>query len=285
MSGDAALLAVSFVLGAAGGAGGWYAMSHIFHAPLFGRTNVRGAQVPVAVGLIIPLALVGSAAVLALMNSASVAEVPLGPLHASVLGAAGFALVGLLDDLAGDRSAEGFRGHLRSLRDGRLTTGAVKLFGGGAVALVAVAPTGADRPGRLVADAALVALAANLANLLDRAPGRVGKVTLLAAVPVLAAAGADLRLAGPVAVLGALVVLVRPDLNERLMLGDTGANVLGGTLGLAVVMTAAPSTRLAALAVVAALNVASELVSFSRVIERTAVLRWLDGLGRLRPRR
>jgi hypothetical protein len=35
------------------------------------------------------------------------------------------------------------------------------------------------------------------------------------------------------------------------------------------------------LVVVAGLNLASERVSFSRVIDRTAPLRWLDGLGRL----
>jgi UDP-N-acetylmuramyl pentapeptide phosphotransferase/UDP-N-acetylglucosamine-1-phosphate transferase len=67
------------------------------------------------------------------------------------------------------------------------------------------------------------------------------------------------------------------------MLGDTGANVLGATLALAVVLTTAPSTRTVVLVVVAALNLLSERVSFSRVIQRVAPLRWLDGLGRLPP--
>ena len=64
------------------------------------------------------------------------------------------------------------------------------------------------------------------------------------------------------------------------MLGDTGANVLGGTLGLAVVLTTSPATRTVTLVVVAALNLLSERVSFSRVIDRTPPLRWLDDLGR-----
>ena len=89
---------------------------------------------------------------------------------------------------------------------------------------------------RLVADALLIALAANLGNLLDRAPGRTIKCSLVAYVPIAIVAGTDRsgsrwrpsseRRSG----------LLPDDLHERLMLGDTGANVLGGVLGLAVVL-------------------------------------------------
>ena len=281
MSEDLVVLAVSFLLGVTGGAVLWRLLAHAFDAPLFLRTNVRGAEVPVAVGMILPLVLVASASVFVLAESASWIDVPLTSLSATVFGALGFAFLGLLDDLAGNRDAQGFGGHLRALRGSELTTGAVKLFGGAAVAMIIAAPTSGDRPGILLADAALIALSANLANLLDRAPGRLGKASLVAAVPIAIAAGADPRLIGPVIIGGALVALLVHDLRERLMLGDTGANVLGGVLGLAAEMTTAPSTRVAMLVVVAAFNLASERVSFSRVIERTTVLRWFDGLGRL----
>lgn len=281
MSSAAAVLSGSFLLGAVGAAILWRLLAHAFDSPLFLRTNVRGADVPVAVGMIIPLVLVGAAAGFVLAESASWTDTPLTALSVTVFGALGFAFLGLLDDLAGNRDAQGFGGHLRALRSSQLTTGAVKLFGGAAVAMLIAAPTSAGRPGILLADAALIALAANLANLLDRAPGRLGKAALVAAVPIVVVAGADQRLIGPAIVIGALAALLVHDLRERLMLGDTGANVVGGILGLAAVMTTAPSTRVAMLAVVAALNLASERVSFSRVIERVAVLRWLDGFGRL----
>ena len=49
----------------------------------------------------------------------------------------GFGALGLVDDLAGDRSVGGFRGHLGALRRGRLTTGAAKALGGGGLSLLA----------------------------------------------------------------------------------------------------------------------------------------------------
>ena len=280
MGSDATLIAAA-VLGAAGGAAGWWLLRDTFAKAIFARTNVRGVDVPVAVGVLLPIVLVAAAALLVLAESGDLVELPTGPLLTTVLAATGFGLLGLLDDLAGDGGSRGFAGHLRALADRRLTTGAVKLFGGGAVAVLVASTVSDQRPARLLADAALIALSANLANLFDRAPGRLAKVSLLAAVPIALVAGADERLIGPVVVLACVAALLVPDLHERLMLGDTGANVLGSTLGLAVVLTAASSTRSIVLVVVVALNLVSERVSFSAVIDRTPPLRALDRLGRL----
>jgi hypothetical protein len=80
--------------------------------------------------------------------------------------------------------------------------------------------------------------------------------------------------------MGAALGLVVPDLRERLMLGDAGANPLGGALGLGLVLTFSPGVRTIALVVLVALNLVSEVVSFSRVIDRVPPLRYLDGAGR-----
>ncbi len=79
---------------------------------------------------------------------------------------------------------------------------------------------------------------------------------------------------------GAFAGLLGDDLREHLMLGDTGSNVIGAVLGLAVVMECAPTTRTVLLVLVAALTLASEFVSFGRVIHAVPVLRRLDDLGR-----
>ena len=80
-------------------------------------------------------------------------------------------------------------------------------------------------------------------------------------------------------VVGAGLALLLDDLHEHLMVGDAGANVLGGAIGLGVVLTTGKPTRLVALAVVVALNLVSELVSFTRVIDAVPPLRALDRWG------
>jgi UDP-N-acetylmuramyl pentapeptide phosphotransferase/UDP-N-acetylglucosamine-1-phosphate transferase len=156
----------------------------------------------------------------------------------------------------------------------------VKLVGGATLAVVVVAPLARPSLGRLLADAALVALCANLANLFDRAPGRLLKVSTVAFVAVVVASDQREELEGTALVVGGGLGLAVDDLRERLMLGDTGANALGAALGLGLVAAATPTTRTVALLVVAALNVAGELVSFSRVIDAVPALRALDRAGR-----
>jgi UDP-N-acetylmuramyl pentapeptide phosphotransferase/UDP-N-acetylglucosamine-1-phosphate transferase len=134
---------------------------------------------------------------------------------------------------------------------------------------------------QLLADAALVALAANLGNLFDRAPGRTLKVTVVAFAGLLLAVGLEPRLGGVATTVGAGLALLVPDLRERVMLGDTGANALGAALGFGAVLTLDAGGRIGVLVVVLALNAASEVVSFSRVIDRVAPLRGIDRLGGL----
>lgn len=64
------------------------------------------------------------------------------------------------------------------------------------------------------------------------------------------------------------------------MLGDAGANALGAMLGVAAATSLSRPARVALLAGIMGLTAASEVVSFTAVIERTPALRWLDMLGR-----
>lgn len=246
-------------------------------SPLVLRENYRGHVLPTGAGIVLPLSVV------AVEGARSIAGPSTAPRLATVVVAVGLGMLGLLDDLVGTGDARGFRGHVLALVRGRLTTGGLKLVGGVAVALVAVAPFAGSDAGRVVQDGALVALAANLGNLFDRGPGRTGKVGVVSFVALAAATLAPPDLTGPAVVVGAALALLLDDLHERLMLGDAGANVLGGVVGLGVVMACAPATRTGALVVVAALNLVSEVVSFSRVIDAVPPLRALDRAGRRPP--
>lgn len=202
----------------------------------------------------------------------------------ATLGAAGF---GALDDLGETGSSKGLRGHLGELARGRLTTGGAKLLGIAATGLAAAAlvdrPAHPDR-GRgavdLLASGALVAGCANLVNLLDLRPGRALKAVLLTAPAAISAHPAGALVAAAV---GPAAALLPVDLAEQAMLGDTGANAAGALLGTALVAGLGPRARWVALVGVVALTLASEQVSFTRVIEATPGLRELDALGR-RPR-
>lgn len=272
------------VVGAVAGWLVWRAMAPTFAQPVFRRRNFRDREVSTAVGIVIALAVltVEAAVTVADVLGADVDARSIEPRRLAVLAAVGFSLLGLLDDLAGTGESGGFRWHLRSLVRGRLTTGAVKLIGGAALSIIVVAASTSGRStGRLISDAALVALAANLGNLLDRAPGRVTKAAFITFVVLAAGTGAGPELAGVAVVIGAGLGLLVPDLRERGMLGDSGANVLGAALGLGVVVACSPDVRTITLVAVAALNMASEFVSYSRVIRAVPPLRWLDDLGRV----
>jgi UDP-N-acetylmuramyl pentapeptide phosphotransferase/UDP-N-acetylglucosamine-1-phosphate transferase len=254
----------------------------ILASPVLARVNFRDRPLPTAAGLFAVLAVLAVEAGRATLGAFNVGEEPgTNAARPLVLFAClGFGLLGFVDDVLGTGDDRGFKGHLRALASGRVTTGLCKIVGGAAVAFVLASQDDFITGKRLLSDAVLIALAANLGNLLDRAPGRAIKVGIVAWIPIAIAAGA-----GPVGValapvMGAFVGLLGDDLRERLMIGDTGANVLGAVLGLACVLEVGRGARNVILVVLIVLNVAAEVVSFSRVIDRVPPLRVLDGLGR-----
>jgi UDP-GlcNAc:undecaprenyl-phosphate GlcNAc-1-phosphate transferase len=216
-----------------------------------------------------------------LLAVGGVGDVDVAPDRLAVLAAVVmFGFLGLLDDLLGDGEDRGLRGHVTAAVRGRITTGFIKLGGGAAVALVLAAAIVGDRPGRVLVDAALIALAANLANLFDRAPGRTLKWGLVAYAPIAIVAGTSAAGLALAVVAGGSAALLWGDLRERFMLGDTGANALGAALGVGTVLEVSADVRTVVALLLLGLTLLSEVVSFSRIIDAVLPLRWLDRLGR-----
>ncbi|MGE5762554.1 MAG: hypothetical protein ACM3ZF_01270 [Mycobacterium leprae] len=196
---------------------------------------------------------------------------------AALLATAGAAAVGGYDDVAGTGDAKGFAGHLHALSRGEITSGLVKVVGVGGAGLAAGALARPD-PVDAVLAGGVVAGSANLVNLLDLRPGRAIKAGLAIGLPLVVGGGptAPALAAG----LGAAAALLPADLGERGMLGDAGANALGALVGLGLVDARSRRALAATLAALSTLTAASEAVSFGRVIDAVAPLRWLDRLGR-----
>ncbi len=248
------------------------------------RTNFRGRTVAFPAGLLV---MVCAGLVLGGLALTRVVDGPdVLPAHAGVVAiyALGVGALVLLDDLRGSERVRGWRGHAHALAQGALSTGALKALGALALAELVVALEPAALGARDVAHGilavAVLVLATNAFNLLDLRPGRSIKAFVVLGA-VLAAATLDLAplwavgaFAGPVLVVGFY------DVRERAMLGDTGANLIGGLAGLWLLLALGTPGRLVALAALLALTVYGELRSISTLVARVGALRALDGLGR-----
>ena len=225
------------------------------------RVNYRGRRVAFPLG--------------ALLLAASLGGLVADPSRSLVF-LAGVGCLGLLDDLLDD-GPRGWRGHARALACGRLSTGAIKAVGTLGLALYASAGGG----GALAADAGVLTLSAHLGNLLDTRPGRSEKALALTAMLACLGSG-SLEPLEPVAPLIAPVAIgAWFTLRERAMLGDSGASLIGGMIGVVLVtVLAAPATYLA-LAALIAIALYGEFRSISAAVGRVPLLERLDSIGRV----
>jgi UDP-GlcNAc:undecaprenyl-phosphate/decaprenyl-phosphate GlcNAc-1-phosphate transferase len=242
------------------------------------RPNFRGDRIPVGYGLLIVLWSVPVLGVLLLAFPVGRRE--LGSYVAIVCG---MSLLGFIDDLWGDRSVTGLRGHFRCFFiDGQITTGFLKAVGGALLALLVPRVLLLQEWPDAILSGAIIALAANALNLLDLRPGRAGALFLLFALAVVSFQLVSRRSAWPPPLLFVMIptlVVYERDARARVMMGDAGSNLLGGTLGLAFVLTfPEPTARWTALALLVALHVIAERWSLTRIIEGNPVLRRLDAM-------
>jgi UDP-N-acetylmuramyl pentapeptide phosphotransferase/UDP-N-acetylglucosamine-1-phosphate transferase len=203
-----------------------------------------------------------------------------------LLAVVGYGALGFADDTWGSRQIKGLRGHFRAaFRDRVLTTGFLKAVGGALLALILGRRLHPDSlPAALLAGA-LIALSANAVNLLDLRPGRAGAVFLVASGLLLGyTVRTDSALAGvPLLyiVLPTLPVWER-DARAAVMMGDTGSNLLGACLGLAVASLPVYTPQIVTLLLLIVLHVVAERYSLTQIIEKTPVLRFLDRLTGVR---
>ncbi len=178
---------------------------------------------------------------------------------------AGMVVLGLVDDLQGDKGCKGFRGHLGLLwREKKVSTGLLKAAGGFTLALLAAAAAGNASILEWLAKGVFLALFANLFNLLDTRPAMAIKVFyLISLVLMLFGMGNLIYL-----ILWVSLYAYLPwELSRKIMLGDTGAYLLGGTLGLFAVISFSTPFLYSILIPLLLLHVFMEKYSVSKILE------------------
>jgi UDP-GlcNAc:undecaprenyl-phosphate/decaprenyl-phosphate GlcNAc-1-phosphate transferase len=247
------------------------------------RENYRGALIAFPLGAVLATAALVALAPLAFLDDRADLDLLEPELRRWLPYLLGIAFLGFLDDSLGRGEAaatpRGWRGHWAALREGSLSTGAIKAIGALALAAYVVSGRGLE-DWRYIADVALLILATNLFNLLDLRPGRAEKGLALVAAGLCLGAWtfAPLELLG--IFVGPILVGAWLTLGERAMLGDTGSNLIGAIAGVWLLTTLGADARLVALAVVLVLTIYGELRSISATIDSVPPLRWLDSLGR-----
>src|SRR2546426_181650 len=153
-------------------------------------------------------------------------------------------------------------------------------FRGSEVAVVGAAIgliVGALWEGRLgpaLLDAGILALSANFVNLLDLRPGRASKGFLPAWVVLAYFAWGSAYVVLSLPVAAAALLWLAPDLGERGMLGDAGANLLGAVLGAGAGLSLGVPGPPGVLGGLVVLTLEAEGWSLSRPIDATRPLSW-----------
>ncbi len=237
------------------------------------RKNYQGLDIPVSVGISLSMVIL---LVFCFFSFFSWYETSF---HLFLIGIISFAFLGFIDDLLGQRDTLGFRGHFSQLFKGRLTTGGLKALGGGLVAFF-VASFFSATWYDLILNTLIVALFANMLNLLDLRPGRAvkGFLFFLLLIIIIVKANISWLLLGPV--LGAVLVYLPYDLKAQVMLGDTGSNVLGFILGFLSVIYLSLYFRMGILVFLILMHLYTEKYSLTKTIENNKLLKAIDNWGR-----
>lgn len=237
------------------------------------RKNFQGNDIPVSMGLSFPVVVMMVFLIYGLLQWYD------DSYHLYILALMAVSFLGFIDDMLGQRDTLGFKGHFGALSRGRLTTGGLKAMGGGLVSLF-IAFFVSDGWANIIINTLILALFTNMLNLLDLRPGRAVKGFIFFAVVIIlmAEGNVDWLLVGPLA--GVVLWYFRYDLTARVMMGDAGSNVLGFALGYLAVTELNFYARAGVLLFLIAMHIFTEKYSLTRIIEKTAFLRYIDNMGR-----
>ncbi|RKD25599.1 hypothetical protein BEP19_01255 [Ammoniphilus oxalaticus] len=238
-------------------------------------SNYEGAMIPLGVGVVIPFVYLLCIPWMILIGHGSASLYLLQTLFMFVI-----AYVGWRDDRFGGKQTKGIRGHLSLWwKTGERSTGLWKAAVGSWVALF-VGGLYARGWWEWLLHAGLIALLINQINLLDLRPGRALKGFFIYALVLLPYSFGVMPLHLWLPLLVTAGFLFQKDIRAQAMLGDTGSNTLGFTLAMWIVVYGSLGLKLILFSISLLIQLYAEKKSISALIQRNAILSWIDGLGR-----
>ncbi|WP_353095870.1 phospho-N-acetylmuramoyl-pentapeptide-transferase [Tissierella praeacuta] len=196
-----------------------------------------------------------------------------------LLGLVFIGLLGLFDDLTGEKKIKGLKGHIKAFFKGILTTGFIKASLGFFISLV-VSSYISNSLRDFVINSFLIGLFTNLINLFDLRPGRATKIFMIIALTFIITDYYGNNNYILFSFFGVLIPYIFLDLKAKVMMGDVGSNVLGFTLGLYAATSYDFTVRSIILVLLIIVHIMAERVSFSKIIDSNKFLRFLDNIGR-----
>ena len=239
------------------------------------RPNYKGEMIPVSMGIVFLPMIIINGIILAFFT---VDFISLSCLFIFIFGMMAMFFSGIIDYTIGNRDVSGLKGHFKSLFKGTLTTGGFKALFGGFVGLIISVSISKDIID-IVVNTLVIALSTNLMNLFDLRPGRAIKVYLVIMITIFFTLSGYIQIL-PLLILPNVLAYFNFDLKAKAMMGDTGSNVLGISIGILMVLGYTLKVRIVWLVFLVLIHLLTEKFSLTKIIEKNKVLNFIDRLGR-----
>lgn len=239
------------------------------------RPNYKKDMIPVSMGIVfLPMIIINSI----ILSYFTTDSKNLLYIYAFIFGMMAMFFAGILDDIIGNRDVSGLKGHFKSLFKGNLTTGGFKALFGGFIGILISLSISKDILD-IAINTLIIALSTNLMNLLDLRPGRAIKVYLVIMISIFITLTGYIK-ALPLLILPNVLAYFNFDLKAKAMMGDTGSNVLGISIGILMVFGYSFNVRACWLVFLILIHILTEKYSLTKIIENNKILNFIDKLGR-----
>ena len=235
------------------------------------RPNYKNDMIPVSMGIVfLPMIIINGI----ILAFSTVQYKNLLYIFMFIFGMISMFFAGILDDIIGTREVSGLKGHFKSFFKGILTTGGFKaIFGGFVGVLISIAIS--ESIPDIIINTLIIALSTNLMNLLDLRPGRAIKVYLVIMIVIFITLAGYIKIL-PLLILPNVLAYFKYDLKAKAMMGDTGSNVLGISIGMIMVFGYSFNVRVGWLVFLVLIHILTEKYSLTKIIENNKILNFIE---------